>query len=144
MLVFPQHSVGRDWKSICVPCSCCEQIHDLVHMTRSTQGLYNGMRCKFPLPHNETNASYMEAMHYRCVKEQWHCNVWGVQRSKRAELEKRTISTNICLDRQSSPSPSSSPSSCHHVFFSANICIYRQSSSPSASPSSCHRVFVAA
>ena len=40
-----------------------------------------------------------------------------MQRSKRAELEKRTISTNICLDRQSSPSPSSSPSTCHHVPF---------------------------
>ena len=49
------------------------------------------MRYNFPLPHNETNASYMETMHYRCVKEQWHCKTCGVERAKRVEAEKRTI-----------------------------------------------------
>ena len=91
MLVFPQYSVGRDWKSLCVPCSCCEQIYAFVHMTRSTQALYKRMRSKFPLPNNEMNASYMEAMYYQCVKEQWHCKACGVERVKRVEVEKRTV-----------------------------------------------------
>ena len=85
MLVFPQN---RDWKSQCVPCSCCDQVYAYVHMTRSTQSKYNGMRMKWPLPHSQMNASYMEAMYYRCVKEQWHCRACGVERAKKVELEK--------------------------------------------------------
>lgn len=60
-------------------------------MTRSTQALYKRMRSKFPLPNNVMNASYMEAMYYQCVKEQWHCKTCGVERVKRVEVEKRTV-----------------------------------------------------
>ena len=85
MLAFPQN---RDWKSQSVPCSCCDQVYAYVHMTRSTQSKYNRMRMKWPLPHSQMNASYMEAMYYRCVKEQWHCRACGVERAKKVELKK--------------------------------------------------------